>query len=781
MFRTLDRYLVREIALPLLLGLTVLTFVLELPPILQQGEEFISRGVEWTIVVRVLALLLPQALCLTIPMAVLLGILVGFGRLSADREFVAMQACGVSLMRIARPVLLVSALGTAATAYETIVALPDANQTYREIVYVLLASRVESTVKPRVFFQDFPDRAIYVREIPPEGNWRDVFLADTSNPAQTTVYFAREGRIRLDREKRLVQLELLDGTWNTSHTDTTEHYEEGAFKSQLIALDPDTVFKRPPSRGAREMTYGELHEEVALATARNDPAYEARFMIQQKASLPLACPILALIGLALGATNRKDGKLASFAIGMGVIFLYYVLLWGARAAAMGGRFSPELAPWTPNIVLGIAGLVLMLWRMRLADHPIRFSMPAFWRGRSADPSGSPAASSSARVVVVIRVPRLNLPTPRILDVYLSREYLRVFFLGIVSLLGLFYISTFIDLVDKLLRGEATVALLMRYFYFQTPQYVYWIIPMGVLVSTLVTIGVMTKNGELLVMRACGISLYRSALPLLFFASLASGALFFMQERVLATANREADRLNRTIRRWPAATNAGNRRWIVGTGGEMYHYDVFDPTTNRFVNLLVYGLEDSAWRLRTVTRAAEVTLTHRTDGDGATRDVWMARQGWVRELSKERASEDNVVKYAPFAEQELALESPAYFKTEDPVAELMTYGQLRDYITRLQASGANVVPQMVALQRKIAFPFVTIIMTVLAVPFAVTTGRRGAMYGVGVGIVLAITYWIMLSVAGALGAGGVLPPFLAAWAPNILFGAAALYMVVTVRT
>jgi lipopolysaccharide export LptBFGC system permease protein LptF len=138
-------------------------------------------------------------------------------------------------------------------------------------------------------------------------------------------------------------------------------------------------------------------------------------------------------------------------------------------------------------------------------------------------------------------------------------------------------------------------------------------------------------------------------------------------------------------------------------------------------------------------------------------------------------------YKPFTEESMPLESPSYFKTDEPIAEFMTYAQLRDYIVRLQASGANVVPQIVALQRKVAFPFVTIILTVLAVPFAVTTGRRGAMYGIGIGIVLAIVYWVMLSVSGALGAGGVLPPFLAAWSPNIIFGAAALYLVLTVRT
>ncbi len=147
MLRTLDRYLIREIALPLFLGLVILTFVLEIPTIMIQAEQLVASGLEWSIVLQVLVALLPAALCLTIPMAVLLGILVGCGRLAADREFVAMQACGVSVTRLARPVLLVAGLGTAATAYETIVALPDANQKYREIVFVELATRVESTVR----------------------------------------------------------------------------------------------------------------------------------------------------------------------------------------------------------------------------------------------------------------------------------------------------------------------------------------------------------------------------------------------------------------------------------------------------------------------------------------------------------------------------------------------------------------------------------------------------------------------------------------------------------
>src|SRR5260221_7317676 len=114
--------LTRMVALPSVLGLILLRLALDPPPILREGEALIARGVEWSIIVRVLVTLLPQALSVTIPMAVLLGILVGFGRLSADREFVALQACGVSLVRLLRPVAVVAMVGTAWTAYETIVA-----------------------------------------------------------------------------------------------------------------------------------------------------------------------------------------------------------------------------------------------------------------------------------------------------------------------------------------------------------------------------------------------------------------------------------------------------------------------------------------------------------------------------------------------------------------------------------------------------------------------------------------------------------------------------------
>jgi lipopolysaccharide export LptBFGC system permease protein LptF len=297
---------------------------------------------------------------------------------------------------------------------------------------------------------------------------------------------------------------------------------------------------------------------------------------------------------------------------------------------------------------------------------------------------------------------------------------------------------------------------------------------------------MTKNSELVVMRACGVSLYRTAVPLLLFAIAASGVLFAMQEVVLARANQEADRLNSIIRGFPAQTITGINRWMASENGDVYHYDFFDQRADTFARFTLYHLDQQAWRLSAITYAESVSLAAvrpANGGTGAHESKWSAHKGWVAMLRLRRSK--NVVKtavtYEPFAERELPLEPAGYFKTETPDAQKMTYGQLNDYITQLKASGFNAVPPMVQLQRKVAFPFVTVIMTLLAIPFAVTTGRRGALGGIGIGIALSIVYWVLLSIFGALGEGGVTTPLLAAWAPNILFGAAALYMVLTVRT
>jgi LPS export ABC transporter permease LptF/LPS export ABC transporter permease LptG len=756
--RIIDRYVIREVLWPFVIGLLIFTFMLIIPFLIEYAESFISKGVAVPVVLRIMATLLPQALALTIPMSLLLGLLVAFGRLSADREFVAMQACGVSLMRLLRPVALLSVLAWAATSYVLLVAVPDANQRYREITFAVVAERAEGDVRPRVFYEDFPDVVLYVREVPPSGaGWREVFMVDTRPGQAPATYLARQGRVVIDRDQRTIEMVLQDGARHTA--DAAGKYEVFTFKESVLRLNPETVFPREgPTPGAREMSIPQLRARAAELEAQGIYPHSELFEIQKKFSIPFACLVFGLIGLALGVSNRRDGKLASFVIGIGVIFAYYVLLWLGQSLVRGHIVPPWFSAWMPNLLLGGVGLLLFRWRDRAGDRPIQLA-------------------ALARRLPTFRIPPLRLPMLGTLDRYVAAAYARVVMLSALAMAGIFYISTFLDLSDKVFRGqpEATWGMLAAFFWYITPQYIYYIVPLSVLLGALVTIGILTKNSELVVMKACGISLYRVALPMLGGAVLAGGVLFLLEQTILGPSNRRAEAIRHVLRGGsPQTFDVLLRRWVVGSSGDIYHFEYYDPRAQVLSGLTIYEFGE---RMPILARRTFAERAVYAGGPSGGSDTWRLEQGWTRELTEAGGTKT----FAPFAQSEAGIESTAYFTTQQPDERFMSYSQLRDYTSRLRGSGFDVSAQLVALERKISFPFVTIVMTLLAVPFAVTTGRRGAMYGIGVGIVMAITYWVAISIFAALGTGGLVNPALAAWAPNLLFGAGAGYLLLTVRT
>ncbi len=787
--KTLDRYIIREIIPPFLIALLVFTFILIVPHIIELAEQLITKGVPWGTLLTLMMTLLPSTLALTIPMALLIAILVAFGRLSADREVVVMMACGISPYRLLRPVGAVAIVAWAISSWVLLKAMPDANQAFREMTMQIVAERAEGEVRPRVFFEDFPNTVLYVREVPASGGWQDVLAADTSNPGQPIIYLARSGRMVVDRQARTVQMVLEDGARHTARLDDPSVYEVLRFQQMIVSLDPEKVFPRGGlARGDNELTITQLREKVAELDAQGASSHNVVMTIHQKFSIPIACFVFGLLGLALGASNRKDGKLASFVLGIGVIFVYYVIMFGAQAMTKGGMIPAWLAMWLPNIILGAAGVALLLSRARSADQPIRISLPRpalpRWLTRAA--TGSPAATAGpadpaaaarpGRVVVVIRIPQFELPRPGLLDIYVARQYLRILGMTVMAMLVLFYISTFLDLSDKWFKGDTTLGQILSFLWWSTPQFMSYIIALAVLLSALVTIGLLTKNSELIVMRACGVSIYRTAVPLVAFAVVASAILFGMEERVLALANRRADQLKHLIRGGsPQTFDVLNRKWIVGRQGEVYHYQYFDPRTSELNGVSVFDFDpatDQLTRRLYATRAVHVEGLPEVSG----RPQWQLSGGWQRTFA-----DGELKDFERFDEAVLPLETADYFVTEVPEPRRMTYLQLRRYIAELRQSGYDVLGHEVELYRKVAFPLVTLVMTCIAIPFAVTTGRRGAMYGIGIGIVLALVYWTMISVFAAFGAAGLISPLLAAWAPNILFGAAAAVLLLTVRT
>jgi LPS export ABC transporter permease LptG/LPS export ABC transporter permease LptF len=789
MLRTIDRYVIREVLPPFFLALLIFTFILELPPLMNEMEKLVAKGVPWQTVGHIVLLLVPQALGLTIPMALLVGLLIGLGRMSADRESVALLACGVSPYRLLRPVILIAALATAATMFVMIETIPNSNQKYREILFQILSKKVESEIQPRVFYQQFPNWVLYPRDeaAPGETGWRDLVVADTSKTDGVTIYMARKGRVVLDAVNRTVELVLTNGTQYSPGAAGETNAQ--AFPKQLILrLDPNTVFPQmalPP--GLTEKTIRELRRDIADKVSRGESTHNEYMAIHAKFSIPAACVVFAVIALALGLTVARGGKLGGFVVGIGVIFTYYIVMFLAESMAKGHRIPAEWARWVPNLVLGPFGIVALFWRARHAEgrmpFGLRIPMPALpswvpWRKARVRPGSDPgltptpvAAGSATRrkgVVLVLRIPHFNAPGPSLLDRYISKLYLRISGLSFLSLLGLFYISTFIDRSDKMFKGQATMGTIGQLLVLLTPQFIYYVIPIATLLSVLVTFGVLARSSELTVMKACGVSLYRTALSVVILSLGFSAMLFALEQRVMASANRQAEILDAKIRgRQPRTESMLLRRWTLGSNNVIYHYDLFDPQRNEMFGLTMFQLLPVSWTL-----GSETHVQHAVYREG----TWQAEHGWVQDFTKTPSTWRPIDK-APLA----GVEPPKFFASEEPDADFMTVTELQRYINHLSLSGFNTVPLMVELQRKLAFPLVTLVMTLLAVPFGVGLGRHGALYGIGLGIVIALSYWILISAFVAIGRAGLLPPLLAGWAPNILVIGCAAYLFLRART
>lgn len=772
----LDRYLVRETLLPFAFSLAIFNFVLAVQPMLQYAESLLARGVPVGTIGFLLLTLQPQALGLALPMALLTGLLMACGRLSADREAVALLASGVSPLRLLRPVMLMAGAVALVELYVMVSLVPDANQAFRDVTYRFLAERGIADIKPQLFYEGFPGKVLFVQESRPEGGWSGVMLADTADPERINLTLADEGWIEPDPERREVNLYLRRATSYARGADPGS-YEVTASSDDAptrIAISAANIFGTGDigvSRGLREKGIADLRADIASLRAIGQPTHNEEMAIQQMFAFPVACLVFAPIGLALGLHTRREGKLAGMTTGLVVIAVYYALFIQAEAWTKGGLLPAFWARWVPNLVLAPLAVLALWWRTR-ATRNLQVALPGWlrgWQRRPQQSSTDGAAPAQPAVALVIRVPELSLPRPRLLDVYVTRRYVRLTALTFSALLLLSYLTAFLDRIDRLFKGDASVSMMAAFLWHSTPEFVTYVVPIAALIAGLGTIGALSKTGELTVMRACGVSLYRAALPLFAIAVIWTSLLFTLEERVVATAKQKAEALDSQIRGNPARTVLPvNRSWLAGRDGTVYHW-VAGTTRPQLtlVGLSAFAIDPLPYRLISHTQARRVV--HTDDG-------WIGYDGWIQEFPTPTSSTRT-----PFDDRRLDLPDPDDFNSAQIDPGTMTFGQLRAHINRLARSGFSLAEARTDLHRRLAFPAVALVMTLLAVPFGVTTGRRGALYGVGLAILVAIAYFLSSAIFMAAGRAEVLPPMLAAWATNIFFLAAAAYLMLRVRT
>jgi LPS export ABC transporter permease LptG/LPS export ABC transporter permease LptF len=793
--RILTRYILGEILSHTLIGFALFTFILfmrELPHIL---ETIVRNSSTFADVMEILLFTLPNAFKVTIPMAVLVGVLLGLSRLAADSEITAMRASGLGIGYFVGVSSIVAVTGTVLGLINSIYVAPRANQAILDMQQELETSQASYEIQPRVFYEDFRNYVLYVQDVRAgtgASNWRQVFMADVTDPSTPIITTAASATVVSDESQELL-MRLRNGAEHQMVQGEPQQYNISAFTSTdrpLVLSQQGDVHLGRVDTAIFAMPMDELRAHLHGPDAKH---YQIE--LNTRFAYPAACLVLMLVGVPLGVASRRGGKSSGFVFTILLVFLYYFLSSTGIALGRQNKLSAVAAVWMANLLFAAAGTFL-LWQMASGGRILNAITGWFSRASKSPASTFPVSTSSAStskqkpvaksngMPITSFIDRLKPPSqrsasrgvfPRILDQYVVVEFLNMFFLVLAGFLLLLVIFTFFDLIGDILRNRIALTTVGLYLMNLTPNLLYTIAPLAVLIAVLVTFGVLNRNSELVAMKATGISLYRLVVPIFSIAVLLALSLFVFDELYLPQANRRQEALRNIIKgRPPQTVLHPEQKWIfgeprAGEPGRIFYYQFFDSDRNEFANISVFEFNPSTFELtRRIFAARAVWDTQR--------GTWRFERGWVRDLT-------GTVDYREFSNTTFAEihEEPSYFKKESLQSQEMNFGQLERYIGDLQQSGFDTMRLRVALWHKLAYPLTAIVMAVLAIPFALSMGRRGSLAGIAIAIGVALTYQVLDGLFGAMGNVNYLPAMLAAWSPDILFGLIGGYLLLRTPT
>ncbi len=355
----LRRYVLKELFGPCLMAFVIFTFVLVVGNLVKLADLLVNKGVPLTDVARLFFLLIPTLLSHTVPMALLTGTLLTFGRLSSDHEITAMQACGVNLWSLAVPV---AAVGLAVSALLMVIndrMVPSSHFATRKVLEEIGIRNPAAYIEPGTFIKEFKPYILFTYGM--EGNHlRKVRVYEPMPGRPTRTILAERAEFVPLPATRQVQFKLFQGTTDEPDPQNPVKLYKLEFASYAMTLtlaqgrDPNTLGKKP-----KDMTFAELRHEIdELAAQGIDPSpLEA----ERHRRLATSASVFAfvLVGMPLAIRTRRAERSIGFALSLGLILLYYLLLLGGQSLAIEGTVPAIPALWLPNALMVLVGLGLL--------------------------------------------------------------------------------------------------------------------------------------------------------------------------------------------------------------------------------------------------------------------------------------------------------------------------------------------------------------------------------------------------------------------------------------
>jgi lipopolysaccharide export system permease protein len=372
MQKTLARYLISEILPPFFLGLMAFTFILVIARIVKLIELVVTRGVPLLQIGKLLSLILPTFFELTVPMAFLLGILLGLGRLANDQEILAMKASGISPPQILWPVGAVAVLVAIITLSLTLFARPAANLALRKELYNIAKNRVGTALKEKVFNTDFPKILIYVEELIPPGNTaQGILIVDKRDRVKEDIILGKVALISTDEQTNTLGLRLFDGSIYEREK-KRPGFSQTRFNIYDYKLDLNDLIgtAKKKTTDPKEASLKHLLDTIRQKRASGSDAIDERMELQQRFSFAFVPLVFCLLGVSLTLLPRSSRASRSWGFALCLFWLvtYYALLSLGKALGDNGVLPPVPALWLPNFLVG--GIAIFLYTKAVRESPL---------------------------------------------------------------------------------------------------------------------------------------------------------------------------------------------------------------------------------------------------------------------------------------------------------------------------------------------------------------------------------------------------------------------------
>jgi len=355
---------------------------------------------------------------------------------------------------------------------------------------------------------------------------------------------------------------------------------------------------------------------------------------------------------------------------------------------------------------------------------------------------------------------------RLLNRYIATEFLRYLGITLSAFVVLFLVGDFIEKVDDYIEHNAAVLDVLGYVLYGLPNVLFLMAPVAVLLSTLLSLGMMSRNSEIIAMKSSGIPLVRIVYPVIVMAGLMSLVIFWANDNIIPYCNSKAEYYRRVkIEKKPSVMSLKQDKfWFRGPEGEIINIGIidFEKEVPLCHDVTFYTLDE------------RFTLTRRIDADLMewTGSGWELVDGTIYIFNTKGGP--NTRMFDRFSVD--IPEKPDDFRRMSKLSQEMTFSELKGYIERLKAEGYNPTKYIVDMYGKVSFTLANLIMVIVAIPFSLRSSRSGGMaLAVGICVVVAISYWIIYSFSISLGHAGRFPPLFSAWVANLVFGFGGLFM------